>query len=95
MAHRRSVEPKETVINVGANVSYYDHVGLPYRLHVLHAPQGSTGTSHEDAICVVGDAFRETWEARKVYHAQTIDVGDGVTVCIACGTVIRREEVVQ
>ena len=93
MAHRRIVEPEETVINVGANVSYYDHVGLPYRLHVLHAPRGAT--SSDDAICIVGDAFRETWDARKVYHAQTLEISDGVTLCIACGTVIRREEVVQ
>jgi len=93
MAHRRSVEPEETVINVSSHASYYEHIGLPYRMHVLYAPQGAT--SSDEAICIVGDAFRETWDARKVYHSDTIDLGDGVTVCIACGTVARREEVVQ
>ena len=34
----------------------------------------------------------QTWDARKAYHAQTLEIRDGVTLCIACGTVIRRED---
>jgi hypothetical protein len=73
--------------------SYYDCVGLGYRLHVMHPP--TLNVDRTDGLCIVGDAFRETWRHRKVYHVDVITIGDGLDLCVACGTTAHRQEIVN
>ena len=79
----RDMHEASRTLTVPVHPSYYGEVGQPYRVHVMHPPP--SGQTAATGLCVVGDAFEATWEHERVYHTQTIDLGDGMLTCIACG----------
>jgi hypothetical protein len=85
-------EQDDAVIDL-SQPSYYDCVGLGYRLHVMHPP--TVNVDRADGLCIVGGAFRETWQHRKVYHVDVITIGDGLDLCVACGISAHRQEIVN
>ena len=84
------MEPAEgrTVIDLTKPADHYSALHGPFRLHVMHAPEQLTADA---AVCEVGDVFTEAWEQRVVFHADTLDLGDGVCACIACGLVFYSQ----
>lgn len=85
-------DEQDAVIDL-SQPSYYDCVGLDYQLHVMHPP--TVNVDKADGLCIVGGAFRETWHHRKVYHVDVIVIGDSLELCVACGTMARRQEIVN